>query len=1401
MMLARSIIGAVTFFSVAQAKSHLFSVRPQNVTTTITQISTASGAPGNFNSEKTSVSDNGRYIVFESDASNLVSGDTNGLSDIFLYDSQTATLTLISSGVSGVPANGQSYDARISGDGNWIVFTSQASNLVSGDSNGIADVFLANRSSGAITRVSVDASGNQANGLSGQPSISHDGSLITFTSDATNLVASDANGVRDIFLKNISTGAMSLISVNSSGVQADKDSYQSRISWDGSAVVFVSDADNLSASDTNSCSDIFVRNISASTTNLVSSSTAGVVGNMSSSRPDISKDGSVIVFESSAGNLVSTDTNGHIDIFSKNMTTGETDLVSRTNAGLQVQSDSVKPSVSLDGRFVVFESAAPFDFGVDTNSTFDVFVCDMQSGRIELFSDSQNGLHVGNAKSFDARISGDGSKLAFTSVATNLFSALSTPTLDLTSIVPFQIYSRGNPLTGQIINLKAIGDLAEAAGTQNAFTITRYGDTTSALSVNYTVGGTAIPGTDYNALSGSATIPAGAASVIVPVTVISSSIVKPTSTITINVSDSSSYLTGSASSATVSIIDSQKFTVTLAAISNIAYKDGITQGNFRVSRSVGGTYGDLAVNLSYSGTAIAGKNYAALPSSIVIPDGQTYIDLPVIGIEDHQADGDLSIIASIASGSGYLLGSSAADTVTLVDDDVYIVTISTVNQTLNKSNLSQTGSFRIDRGTSTNQALTVNYTLRGTAANGVDYQTLPGSVTIPPHSQYVDVTVTAIATAAVTGNQSIIIDLLPGGLYSLGVSQEATLTVVQDSSLPTVSIATTSANATEDGTTSGTIQISRAGDTSSSLNVNYQIGGSAINGVDYSFLSGTATIPAGQASINVTITGIPTSMVAPTKTIILALQSSSNYVVDDVSSQAQVNLLNNNTPTLQIFPLQPYATRNQSSVGLLEINRSGDLSAAITANISLSGTATIGTDYTSPGTTVALLPGAASAYVNIAALANHLVNGNKSVVVTIASGSGYSIGAAKTTAVTIVDGPTNIFADILGIVPNADISSVSISDDGRYLAFASEANNLVSGDTNGFSDIFIVDTSAKTIARIMASGGAQPNGVSRAPMISADGNFVTFSSRATNLVDAGDNEDIYLYNRGTGEITYVSHGYRAQSGVPVDSLGGDSLNPYITSGGTYVVFESTAKNLVPNSTNNQSNIFLFAKATGQISQVNVNPDGSQFNAPSFRPSVSLDGNQIAFESMQAIGGDSDTYSDIILANRQSNTLTRISSPLSGTANDGASTRAHISQYGNSVVYQSSSSLIISNELDRSPNIFKYNIVSGLNEPVSISNDGKIGDRPSQASSVDANGDGVLFVSSARNFGGGFNCTTSGYVRSTLRNTIVQVQTSLPSSCSAPTKEAYLSNSGKFVASVVVANGSFSEIAITSNPLN
>ncbi|KKL09778.1 hypothetical protein LCGC14_2562450, partial [marine sediment metagenome] len=187
---------------------------------------TSSGALSNGASYNVSVSGDARYVVFQSDATNLVPFDTNNVSDIFLKDRTTGTTSRISTSSTQAQSNATSFRPAISYDGRFVVFASDATNLVLNDTNSGRDIFLKNLTTGATTRVSTDSSGNQAiatgpisNGLSDQPKVSGDGNYVVFGSDANNLVANDTNSLEDIFFKNTQTGAITRVSTSSTGSQ------------------------------------------------------------------------------------------------------------------------------------------------------------------------------------------------------------------------------------------------------------------------------------------------------------------------------------------------------------------------------------------------------------------------------------------------------------------------------------------------------------------------------------------------------------------------------------------------------------------------------------------------------------------------------------------------------------------------------------------------------------------------------------------------------------------------------------------------------------------------------------------------------------------------------------------------------------------------------------------------------------------------------------------------------------------------------------------------------------------------------------------------------------------------------------------------------------------------------
>jgi hypothetical protein len=331
----------------------------------------------------TSISADGRFVTFASYADNLVSGDTNAMEDIFVHDLQTGQTSRVSIASDGSQGNGQSSGPAISADGRYVAFYSEADNLVSNDTNDSFDIFVHDRQTGQTSRASVASNGVQGNMSSQLVSISEDGRYVAFFSNAGNLVSGDDNYEADIFVRDRQAGQTSRVSVASDGTQANGLSWASSISADGRFVAFESEADNLVSGDTNAAQDIFVHDRQTGQTARVSVASDGAQANGISSWPSISADGRYIAFESQASNLVSGDTNATVDIFVHDQATGQTTRVSVAWDGRQATSLSASgtaSSLSGDGRYAAFYSYASNLVSGDTNHVGDAFVRDRAQG-------------------------------------------------------------------------------------------------------------------------------------------------------------------------------------------------------------------------------------------------------------------------------------------------------------------------------------------------------------------------------------------------------------------------------------------------------------------------------------------------------------------------------------------------------------------------------------------------------------------------------------------------------------------------------------------------------------------------------------------------------------------------------------------------------------------------------------------------------------------------------------------------------------------------------------------------------------------------------------------------------------------------------------------------------------
>jgi Tol biopolymer transport system component len=377
------------------------------------------------------ISADGRRVAFVSWASNLVAGDTNAVGDLFLRDRVSGTTACISVASSGVPANGESYEPAISADGGWVAFVSDASNLVAGDTNQVGDVFVHQLSSGSTVRASVASNGGEADAASNAPVLSGDGRFVAFHSSASNLVVNDTNKQSDVFVRDLQTGTTERVSVSASGAQADGMSESASISESGRFVAFASTAPNLvSPADENRVWDVFVRDRDMGSVIRASVPSSGCEGNGHSVAPSISADGSSIAFESEATNLVAGDTNGRADVFVRDLGAGTTTRVSVNSSGAQGNGRSTHPSISADGRYVAYLSAASNLVAGDTNGAPDVFLFDRTNGSIARVS--LGSLDVqGNKASTWSVLSRDGRFVAFPSASTQLVDGDSNAAMDV----------------------------------------------------------------------------------------------------------------------------------------------------------------------------------------------------------------------------------------------------------------------------------------------------------------------------------------------------------------------------------------------------------------------------------------------------------------------------------------------------------------------------------------------------------------------------------------------------------------------------------------------------------------------------------------------------------------------------------------------------------------------------------------------------------------------------------------------------------------------------------------------------------------------------------------------------------------------------------------------------------
>lgn len=372
-------------FVLSAVAAHLaLTTAPAHAQVTTLVSKSSQGQIANAPSDRVDVSGDGRWIVFDSVASNLVPGDTNNWKDVFLHDALTGTTSRVSVGFGGAQPDQDCYWPTISADGRYIAFVSGATNLLPVSAPGFLKAFVVERESGAIERIDVNDAGEGADGpCLGPVAMDLRGGRFAFASTATNLAPTTGAFVHELFVRDRFAGTTTLVSVDPSGAASGENFGAIDMSWDGGTIVCATEADNLGPADTSPFVDVYAYDLHNGTWSLVGVSSAGAQGNHGSVTPSVSADGRLVAFVSQSTNLHPQDTEFSPDIFVRDLATGTTQVVSYGADGMTGHGNSWDPTHSADGRFVYFRSTGALS---PVYSTGGGFRRDLLTGALEAVS-------------------------------------------------------------------------------------------------------------------------------------------------------------------------------------------------------------------------------------------------------------------------------------------------------------------------------------------------------------------------------------------------------------------------------------------------------------------------------------------------------------------------------------------------------------------------------------------------------------------------------------------------------------------------------------------------------------------------------------------------------------------------------------------------------------------------------------------------------------------------------------------------------------------------------------------------------------------------------------------------------------------------------------------------------
>ena len=536
---------------------------------------------------------------------------------------------------------------------------------------------------------------------------------------------------------------------------------------------------------------------------------------------------------------------------------------------------------------------------------------------------------------------------------------------------------------------------AETSGTANGgrYTVRRTGSTLLPLVVNYTVSGTATSGSDFTALTGTVTIPAGATSANINLAVLQDTTVEDPETVIVTLAPNTAYSVGTTSAATVTITDDEP-TVSIIATDAIASEAGENLGRFTVTRT-GSRLDALVVQYTLSGTAFNINDYDALSGFVTIPAGEASATIIITPADDELGEVPETVIVTLSVHPSYHVADLQDTATVTISDNEAVVTITAATNPATEAGL-RTSRYTVTRTGPRTNALTVTYIMEGTAIAGTDFAALPGTIIIPAGASSVTITLTPLSDNFGEASETAIVTLQNGPGYRGGdTNSSATINITDDE--PVATVTAPDITATESGPTSGSFRITLSRAVTVDTIVTYTLGGTALSSgpeADFAPLTGAVFIAAGQRTANVFITALQDVRGEGSETVTLTLVGNTGYLVGAVVAPAPIVTITDDEPFVRVVASDPSAGEGGQNPGRYTFSRTGSTTNPLTITYTLAGTATTD-DYAPLTGTLTFLAGSSTAAIVLSPTTDALAEETETVILTINGNSGYQINSLQ----------------------------------------------------------------------------------------------------------------------------------------------------------------------------------------------------------------------------------------------------------------------------------------------------------------------------------------------------------------------------------------------------------------------